>query len=298
MQSLNIPIGAPVDAESLQQIFSSLAAPGILTGFQLSASAADQIAISPGGALTDSGIFIFESEIQTLPFTQTVQPGNFTIYYQYQQSQVFGGTSAQIQMQSGLIPEDLFSNGVILGWLQYPGGSAALATSMFVSAKRYRLDQPAEKNQGVFLTRYAPFSTSLTLTGATGSFPVVTEAYSGSLFAPVTTIQNTGAIVSNAAYIYPFQIQPYGLGKILVEFSITASASCTINLMRSDGTVVSPIESNFFINQSMQVVELSFAQSNNFVPGNVAYIQFVLAMQPANSMTIKSIGNSAYTEPF
>lgn len=298
MQKVLITLGDPVVASSIQEILKAISVPAILDGFNLSAGDSDLISVSPGVALTDSGVLIQEDEVRNISFNPSVQPGNFTIFYRYVPSDNFGGNPASLNIQSGLIPQNLFENGVLLGWLQYPGGSVPLANDMFVSAKRVKLDQQAAQGAGVFQKRYAPFSYFLTRTETSGPFLVLSETYDGALKAPLTVIQSPGGAVSTASYILPFQISPYGLGKISVEFSVTSAASVGITVMKSDGTEVSPVETNFFIDKSMGEVVLSFAQSNNFVPNQVAYVKFDLSVNPGNNFSLKSFGHSAYTEPF
>src|ERR1035437_1450553 len=233
MQNIYIATGDPVTAAAIQNILDALAAPAIMNGFNLTAPASDQIALSPGSALTDSGVIINESEIGIIQFTQIVQPANYTIFYSYTPSTNFGGNPAVLTLQPGLLQPSTFSNGVLIGWLQYPGASVPLTNSMFVSAKRVRLDAPAAQKSGVFETQYAPFSPELTLQVASGPLPTLSEAYNGAVFAPQTTIQNTGVGLSHSSYIFPFQISPYGLGKIAVQMSVSSQASCTVNLMRA-----------------------------------------------------------------
>lgn len=302
MQQIFIAIGDPVTAEGIQTILFALAVPSILTGMELTAPTSDQIAVSPGSALTDSGVIISETEIKLLgppQYTlQTVQPKNYTILYQYTPSNNFGGNPAVLVLQDGLIPPSSFQNGIILGWLKYPGASVALTNSMFVSAKRVKVDEDIEQQPGVFLSRYAPFSPLLTRVSTTGPFPTVSESYDGGTFSPLTTIQNTGGSLSTSVYILPFQISPFGLGKISVEMAISSQASCTVTLMKKDGTSVQPIGNNFFTNQGMSNIVLTFDQANNFSPGQVCYIHFLMTIQPTNTVTFRSIGTSADTEPF
>lgn len=298
MQNIYIATGDPVTASAIQNILQGLAVPAILSGMELSAPSSDQIAVSPGSALTDAGVIIAESEIKTVQFTQSVQPQNYTIYYSYTPSTNFGGNPAVLTLVTGLLPSSTFSGGVLIGWIKYPGGSVALSTSMFISAKRIKLDAPADQQPGVFRTDYAPFSYKLTRVTATGSFPVLTETYDGTQHAPLTTIQNNGSGISNSVYIMPFQIAPEGLGKIQIELAVSSQASCTISVMKSDGTIVSPLETNFVTDVPMETVTLSFDQSNDFISGDVCYVQFVLAIQPSNSVTLKAVGSSADTEPF
>src|SRR5271163_420425 len=104
MQNIYIAIGDPVTAETIQNILDAIAVPAILSGFNLSAPASDQIAVSPGSALTDSGVIINESEIGIIQFTQTVQPANYTILYSYVPSTNFGGNPAVLTLQPGLVP--------------------------------------------------------------------------------------------------------------------------------------------------------------------------------------------------
>lgn len=298
MQNIFIALGDPVTAAGIQKILIGLAVPAILDGMQLTAPAADQIAVAPGKALTDSGVMISEDEVKLLQFVQTVQPANYTVYYSYTPSQNFGGNPAVLTVAPGLIPSSSFQNGVLLGWIKYPGASVPLSSSMFVSAKRIKLDESPEQQSNVFTTRYAPFSFSLTRTAVSGPFPVFSETYDGSTFSPRTILQNTGGSLSNCTYILPFQISPFGLGKITISVAVSAQASLTVNIQKTDGTVIAPIETNFYTNQPMDDFILSFDQANNFTPGEVCYIQFVMAIQPGNSVTFKALGTSADTEPF
>ena len=118
MQRIEIVIGDPVDAATMQEILTSLADPGILNGFQLTTTSSNTIAVQPGAALLDSGVLLVEDEVVTLPFQPTITPSTYTVYYSYIPSSTYGGNPAVLNISSGLIPAQGFTNGVVLGWIQ------------------------------------------------------------------------------------------------------------------------------------------------------------------------------------
>ncbi len=299
MQKIIIALGDTVVASSIQQILRSLSKPGILDGFEFSAADTDLIGISPGVALADSGVLIIEDEIKTIQFTPTVQPGVFTIYYRYMPSSNFGGNAATMAMQAGTLDPETFDNGVILGWFRYPGASAPLSASMFISAPRMKLSAPVEKQDGVYSRFYPPFGYLLTRTASSGPFVTLSESYDGSIRAPVTTVQNTGVGVATAKYILPFTVPAYGLGRISAEFSVSAQASVRFSLLKKDGiTVIQPLNQEFFINTPMGEKVMNLPQDLLMgMENETAYVQIELSLQSANAFVLRSLGISSYTEP-
>ena len=228
MQSQFIATGDPVTSVSLQQIFQSLANPGVLEGNELIAVTSSILGVSPGTALTDSGVFIIESEVKQLAFTLTVSPQNYTVYYQYVTSKNFGGNPATLTMQTGLVEADGFVNGVVLGWVLYPGGSVPLNSSMFVSAPRFRLQQSPSTGVNSYINLFPPFDYKWTQVTASGPLTTVSTQYNSTYKAPITTLQNTTLLpLSATTWLIPFTVPDLGIGRIQVELQVDSGALAT-----------------------------------------------------------------------
>ena len=242
MQRIEIVIGDPVDAATMQEILTSLADPGILNGFQLTTTSSNTIAVQPGAALLDSGVLLVEDEVVTLPFQPTITPSTYTVYYSYIPSSTYGGNPAVLNISSGLIPAQGFTNGVVLGWIQYPGSSAALnAATMFLSAPRFRLSQPQAKMQNEFQTLYSPIASRWSQVITQGTL-TVSESYDPTYLAPVTQITNTGQNTKAlASYLVPFRVPSYGIGQVEVWAQTDAKgAFFSVYLQDSQGNQITP----------------------------------------------------------
>jgi hypothetical protein len=299
MQRVEIAIGDPVQAGPLQEMFRSLVDSGILSGFELSASAADTISLNAGVAFADSGVFIVETEQQFIPFTLTVAPANFTVYYQYTPNNNFGGQDAILSLQPGLVPALGFTNGVVLGWIQYPGGSVPLdPNSMFLSAPRLRLSQDPNKLLGEFNTVFAPLSTRWSLLSLTGPAPVISESYNATYKAPVTQLTNAGLVISRSSYVLPFRVPREGIGMIQAQLLVSSGAVATFTLLDSQGNTVTPLGFNFYTNVPMQISQLRIPYAAGLVPNSEMLLQISLEINPSFSVILQSLGISSYTDPF
>ena len=296
MQRNIIALGDPVVAQSIQDILRSLSAPGILDGMELIAASSNTIGISPGSALTDSGVLIIEDELKTYPITLTINPINYTVYYSYTPSTNFGGNPAVLTVQTGLIAPENFSNGVLLGWLQYSGSSQPLNASMFISAPRLQLSVPEAKLKNNYTMIYAPFTQKWGLATVSGPALSVSEIYDVSTHTLMTTLTNAGGAVSNSIYLIPFKVPYTNLGKVLIELSAQAGANVTVSILKRDGTEINPQNTNFFTNLAMSKQVLSIP--NLLTPNEDVCLKLKVDVQPTFGVTIKSIGFSSYTEPF
>jgi hypothetical protein len=313
LQTQIISTGDPVTSVSLQQIFESLSEPGILIGNELVVVSAGIVGVNPGTVLTDSGVFIIETEVKEvkqIPFTLTVSPQTYTVYYQYVLSSNFGGNPATLNIQNGLIEAEGFENGVVLGWIMYPGGSVPLnADSMFISAPRFRLGQAEIQNSNSYLTVYPPFSVQPTATqridlkwtqiGAAGPLSTVTTEYNSTYLAPITTVQNlTNQPLSETTWLMPFTVPILGLGRIAVELQVDSGALATITVVDVNGNTILPTVSNSFTNIAMINQVMPLPLNTGLIPGDEVFIKLAFSIQPANAVRIKSMGITSYNEPF
>jgi hypothetical protein len=298
MQSVAIVAGDDVIAGNLQDIYSNVISPGIMQGFNMSvASNPTQVSISPGVGMTDSGAFIFEDETNvtdSLPIGGG--PQNFTILYQYQTTQVFGGLPAALTFQAGLINPDTFQGGLILGWIKNPG-TATLNPTDFIPGRRIKLTIPQAKQKNEFVVNFSPFATKWAL--VSGVALSLTEGWAPSYNAIVSTLANTTAIVQNVVYYMPLFVPSTGLGQLLVELEVPNTANVIVSFLDTDNVEYSPGGGAWtFISTAMERKILSVPQSVALAAGQFAYIKLNMTMQPGSYVKFKTLGFSSYTEPF
>jgi hypothetical protein len=299
MQTVQIAIGDPVVASAIQSILKSLCDPGILTGFELSASAADTLTINPGAALTDSGVMILETEQQNEQFTLSVAPANYTVFYSYVPTNNFGGNPATLTIQPGLVPASGFTNGVLLGWIIYPGGSAPLdPATMFLSAPRLRISRDPALGQSTFQNLYAPFSGIWSQLSLSGPTPTINEGYNATYKAPVTKILNGGGTVMQVSYVVPFTVPRLGLGQVALQIQTDQGTLVTLTVLDNAGNVITPNGINFFTNSAMSKNILTIPGGNGLVPNSQMFLQLAFKINPTFSASLQSMGISSYTDPF
>jgi len=129
-----------------------------------SALAPDQLLINHHAVIFDNGIMLTEDEVQTKIIATSYGSASYTIYYEHEDEDIIGGVAATLQVVPGLLTTVI--NGVILGWVVYPGGSVPLDNTMLYANWRGPVvnGQPFEESViWVSSTAAVPISNSTSL---------------------------------------------------------------------------------------------------------------------------------------
>lgn len=300
MQRVIIALGDPVVSESIQEILSDLCDPGILKGYELTAATANTVTVNPGVAMTDSGVLIIEDEQRNMPFTLTVSPQNFTVFYQYIPTKNFGGNPATLTLQPGLIPAEGFVNGVVIGWIKYPGSSVALdPDTMFIQANSFRLEKPIDKLSDEYTMVYGPFDSKWTQLSTSGPVSTVSSAYDVTYKGPVTKIENATLLpLAQSSWLIPFRVPHYGVGKVGIELQVDSGAIATITVLDKLGNEIVPAAQNFFTNSPMAFQVLPIPANVGLETNDEMFVKLAFSIQPSFAIRIKAVGISSYTDPF
>lgn len=304
-QRVIITLGDPVEAGAMQDIIKSLSDPGILRGFELTSPARNIVSLTPGSAVTDSGVLIIDDEY-TSPeyptseqvFNLTTAPANYTVYYSYIPTTSFGGNPARLMIQSGILDPKEFKNGVIVGWIKYPGNSIPLDNSMFISGPRFRLTQPIEQQKGEYqIAFYGPFSNKWSLISATGPALTIQDSWSPVYLSPVTKAINLGVSLARSKFAIPFKVPSGGVGRVAIEVQSDSGTNVTLQLQDKSGNLINPVEMNFFTNTDMDTHVLTIPYAAGLTPNSQAFIVLSFDIQPTYSAVLKSLLISSYVEP-
>jgi hypothetical protein len=134
-------------------------APGPYRGFGLSADATNNIVIAAGyGALHDGYVWKEDGD-NLVDFSAYILPGaaDYTICAVHVDRQILGGATVTYEVRAGIAFTIL--DGVVLGWVRYPGGAIPLATAHLQKAPNLLLSSYGpDIVTSVAETRYAPFN--------------------------------------------------------------------------------------------------------------------------------------------
>ena len=134
--------GRFVRAQDQNSVQSYMFEGGVLDGMDLSASTDGiLLVIAPGQAITQDGVIISNDDNREIEFTRTSDPKLYTISLVHAFDELQGGRGSTIELRevtSGGLP--VFSDtvvdsggeveGVVVGWINYPGGSVDLSDEM------------------------------------------------------------------------------------------------------------------------------------------------------------------------
>jgi len=131
---------------------------GVYRGFEFSVSISGDLVIAPGYGCQHNGIVWMEDDDRTLAFPVTVPAQNYTIVALHEDQQIIGGAAVEYELQGGLETNDTVPDGVVLGWIYYPGGSVTLDPSHIVQAPSQLSDNTARLATATAPLRFlAPF---------------------------------------------------------------------------------------------------------------------------------------------
>lgn len=125
-----VNFGSDASASKVKDMNAALAAPQVLRAPDpfLLVSIPETLVVQPHAIIFESGIILDETEQLSFTVPTTFGSADYTLAYQHVDEDIIGGTAATIELQGGLF--STVDNGVILGWVRYPGGAVPLDGSM------------------------------------------------------------------------------------------------------------------------------------------------------------------------
>lgn len=209
VQTRTVDYGAAIHSSDMPFDISSIMSAGRLVGMTLSASAADQIAITPGTVLMPDGVLVHEDEVKYLQVANTAFAVNYSIVYTLQSTDVIGGSPADLNLVAGIVKQESLTDATVIGWVLYPGGAVALDESFLIEADTIRVEPRSAKLDALYLP---PFPESLR----------PPEERRGS-------VQVRGGRLSNLNSASSIASQAAGIAGRLVSASVVTDASIAAN---------------------------------------------------------------------
>ena len=287
--------GSPVVAKSLKTMTHSLVGPSVLSGMVFAVDAPNRMRVGPGTAVTNQGVIVIETEAKTIVIPTGSNPVNYTVYYQHVDEDVSGGVSAALTLGLGLLTPEVVQ-GVILGYVVYPGGAAPLSTEYFVQIPPLAIGRAAPNKYDIPWTipiaghgfiRTAVSGQALTYGDSFDLTPTVSM---------YTYIRNNGTAIGNATYTFPFKVGQLPFAMLQTNVSIDINATLQPIFIDSAGSsfvLGSPLTGA----PSIALKEISLPPSAVQHPNSLVYIQFMLSLAVGKIIKIQGLGLNPYNSP-
>lgn len=285
--------GDLIDTADLPEMIANIMAPGRLAGNDFIVAASDLLQISPGSCLLPDGVLVIENEIKSLVISSSSLATDYTVVYQLEDTQTLGGSPAILRLLSGTKRQEDMTDGTILGWVRYPGGSIPLSASFFVQPSSLRITKDAST---FYYSNHCPLSA---IRSGTSGW---TEAIDYVLNEACTRFVNTTAVPSTYTLRFPFTIPSSGqpqkvVTRLLVDFSCLVTFS--INLK---GTVVALTPNSGLISNTGTIITREFGVPSDVAliwsPGSTAFIEINIEAQPSRGASIAYVGLTLEPTPF
>lgn len=289
---LNI-YGDLIDTADLPEMIANIMAPGRLMGNDFVVAASDLLQITPGSCLMPDGVLVIENEIKSLVIPSSSLATDYTVIYQLEDTRTLGGSPAILRLLSGIKRQEDFSDGTIIGWVRYPGGSIPLSSSMFIQPSSLRITN----NTSEFY-----YSNSCPLTAIKSNTAGWTESVEYVMQEACTRFLNTLGAPSTYNLRFPFTVSSAGqprklITRLLVDFNCLVTFS--INLR---GTVVSLTPNGGLISNTGTIItrEFTVPTSASLVwdAGTTAFIDVTIDSQPNRGASIAYVGLTLEPTPF
>jgi len=124
----------------------------------------DEITVSSGAAVV-AGIptngtaqtarMILENSTKKIDVNTSAGAATYTLIYTHVDELITGGVSATLSVVTGMFTS--YTDGIILGWIVYPGGGVPLANTMLYHAEKVSRTDPAYRRWETADVRHPPF---------------------------------------------------------------------------------------------------------------------------------------------
>ncbi len=136
--------GDLIDTADMPDMISNIMAPGRIIGCNFTVAGSDLMYVTPGSCLLPDGVLVLEDEAKSLIVPNSSLPADYTIVYQLEDTIILGGSPAILRLLTGIKRQQDFPDGVILGWLRYPGGSIPISPEFFIQPSHLRIEKRSD----------------------------------------------------------------------------------------------------------------------------------------------------------
>lgn len=305
-------------AEDINEANSYLWGPGVLTGNEMSVSTdGSEVEVAAGSVITNDGVIIINDGVRDFPVSPQSDPTIFTLvqYHTFSLSaggnessygtvEYLDGSDPKFGTYADVVDSDGNINGVILGWIRYPGGNVDYESYMLHSPPPMQVTNPLVTVPNGE-PAYTPFNYLAPFTDAHGCFAVldadisVAHAIDANALAE-TTWTNDHAGTTETAIVYlgmqqeavyqPRMVDLRGVAvsdpTVSIEVAIVTSAGATVL-----GTLTGAVSAN----NNIAIPDSVFPGGAPADSGETAVLRITATLPPTESFTLQRA--SVYATP-
>jgi len=289
--------GTSVVASSLKSLSKSFVVGEILEGNKFIVDGVNRVRVNPGSAVTHEGVIIIEDELKFITIPSTSVPVDYTIFYQHVDADISGGVPAVLTLDSGLLTKEVVE-GVILGYVRYPGGAVPLAQEHFIQPPVLKIGDvdPTEDNERwVIPIRNHGYMVTTT----SGSTIDITDTWDTSATIPemYVTFRNNTALSGGVILTFPFKIRerPFAIAQMTIGTDINALV--TPSFIDSAGTVFALVTSPFSSDPDLDLKTLDLPREAIQNANGLVFIQIDVSLVASREFKLQSIGLNQFNLP-
>lgn len=289
--------GTPVVAASIKSLAKSFVVGEILEGMEFVVDGTNRVRVNPGSAITHEGVIIIEDEFKFIEIASSSVPMDYTIFYSHVDADISGGVPAVLTLDSGLLTKE-FVEGVILGYVRYPGGAVPLATEHFIQPPVLKIGdvRPTSENERwVIPVR----NTGYMVTATSGGTIDITDTFDVSATSPemYVTFRNNTTVTGGVVLTFPFKVRERRYSILQLTMGTDINVLVTPSFIDSDGTVFPLVSSPFSSEPDLELKTLDIPRESVQNLNGIVYIQIDVSMVAARELRLQSIGLNQYNLP-
>jgi len=289
--------GSPVVASSLKSLNKAFVTSALLDGNQFVVDGTDRLRINPGSAVTKQGVIIIEDEAKFLTIPNTSVPVDYTIFYFHQDANISGGVPAELTLDSGLLTESVI-DGVILGYVRYPGGAVPLATEHFIQPPVLKIGdfEPTATNSDWLV----PIKSHGYLTTSTsGSVINITDTFDISGTKPEMYVKFRNNTVSTGGVVvtFPFKVRERPFAILQTIISTEINVLVTPSFIDSAGTAFALVGAAFTNEPTLILKTVSIPREAVQTVNTLTYVQLDISITASREFLLQSIGLNQFNLP-
>lgn len=299
--------GSLSNADSHNAVRANVRNESVLWGLDLSvASDATTIDVSAGAVTTAEGVVIHNDSTRDIDFQASSEAKLYTITMDHEQTSRSGGVASELSIteinDSGGDPvfKGAVDGSVVLGWLDYPGGSVDPTDDMLHAVPKTR--EEAYQTQVIVIFGIAPFVIAPGYLIDVDEEIVVSHSLDGSTSKISTLFDNTAGVSSTSATIVLSAENGSSWGPKILEITGAVGAGASLKIetvLNGVATEIADITVATILTDA--AYDINTDGSMKSVEPNSGYVvRLTLTLPVGATITLESLAVTAdpYPEPF
>jgi hypothetical protein len=294
-----INFGDFVLADKVNAISTAIVASGVLEGGAFTLFDTSTLSVGANKVMLPTLLLIEDAATQ-IAIDLTSDAKDYTIAYEHTNQNVQGGAPAQMVKLDGLFGFDALTDTVVLGWVQYPGGSIPLNISMFTEAPKLQITNPTSFESDVLLPPYLD-KVHVQLETPTSGAITQTDIYSTTQTQAYLELENSDPAINTIVHYFPFISKLSPPERLLLEANSELGTSVTTTLVAEDGTEFQA-ENNTITNTSgsfeLREMQVTSPDRSLFLLNRPYFVSVSSQLNPGKKVQISLIGTNINFLPF